>query len=497
LAEKKLIIIGAGIAGLSAGCYARINGYDVDIFEMHDKPGGMCTSWKRKDYIFDYCIHNLIGTSPTTDICQIWKELGALDNAKIVNHGEFVRIESPKVETLRWYTNLERLNKHLKEIAPEDSSAIDELIGAARKLVSIDLFAMQLGGLRRTLKALPHLSVIKRWSQITLGQFVERLKNPFFKRALMHIMYDIPGDSVPMTALILFMAGLEAGDLGWPVGGSLNFSRKIEKHFLELRGEIHYKTRVDKIIVDNGRAVGIRLIDGSEHRANYIVSAADGYSTIYRMLDGRYLTEPIKKYYGGVGDSSPFGLIIFLGLKGELPDVPHALTLLFDEPLNVGEIGQDSVHIVTFGPETGLVPEGKSIIKIEVQAKYPYWKERRDTDLKAYREEKKRIADEIISRISPRFPGLKGRIEVTDISTPPTAERYTGNRYGWQAGPPKEHVTEIQHKGLSKKLPGLEGFFHVGQWSTASLGVSSVAVTGRNMVKELCKQDKKHFITEM
>jgi phytoene dehydrogenase-like protein len=215
------------------------------------------------------------------------------------------------------------------------------------------------------------------------------------------------------------------------------------------------------------------------------------------MLDGRYLTEPIKKYYGGVGDSSPFGLIIFLGLEGELPDVPHALTLLFDEPLNVGEIEQDSVHIVTFGPETGLVPEGKSIIKIEVQAKYPYWKERRDTDLKAYREEKKRIADEIISRISPRFPGLKGRIEVTDISTPPTAERYTGNRYGWQAGPPKEHVTEIQHKGLSKKLPGLEGFFHVGQWSTASLGVSSVAVTGRNMVKELCKQDKKHFITEM
>lgn len=44
----KLIIIGAGIAGLAAGCYARMNGYDVEIFERHTQPGGMCTSWMRK-----------------------------------------------------------------------------------------------------------------------------------------------------------------------------------------------------------------------------------------------------------------------------------------------------------------------------------------------------------------------------------------------------------------------------------------------------------------
>ncbi len=76
------------------------------------------------------------------------------------------------------------------------------------------------------------------------------------------------------------------------------------------------------------------------------------------------MTGPIEKYYGDVGDSSPFGLVIFIGLKEELHDVPHALTLLFDEPLNVGEIEQDSVHIVTFGPESGLVPQGKYIVKL-------------------------------------------------------------------------------------------------------------------------------------
>lgn len=49
---RSVIIIGAGIAGLSAGCYGQMNGYNTKIFEMHSIPGGLCTSWKRKSYTF-------------------------------------------------------------------------------------------------------------------------------------------------------------------------------------------------------------------------------------------------------------------------------------------------------------------------------------------------------------------------------------------------------------------------------------------------------------
>ena len=57
--EKSILIIGAGIGGLSTGCYARINGYRAAILEMHTTPGGLCTSWKRHGYTFDGSIHNL------------------------------------------------------------------------------------------------------------------------------------------------------------------------------------------------------------------------------------------------------------------------------------------------------------------------------------------------------------------------------------------------------------------------------------------------------
>ncbi|HUU64217.1 MAG TPA: NAD(P)-binding protein [Dehalococcoidia bacterium] len=61
--EKSIIIIGAGIAGMAAGCYGQMNGYRSRIFEMHDKLGGLCTAWERKGYTIDGCLHWLVGIS--------------------------------------------------------------------------------------------------------------------------------------------------------------------------------------------------------------------------------------------------------------------------------------------------------------------------------------------------------------------------------------------------------------------------------------------------
>jgi cation diffusion facilitator CzcD-associated flavoprotein CzcO len=59
---RKAAIIGAGVAGLSAGCYARMNGYDAEIYESHSLPGGVCASWRRGEYLFDHCRHWVLGS---------------------------------------------------------------------------------------------------------------------------------------------------------------------------------------------------------------------------------------------------------------------------------------------------------------------------------------------------------------------------------------------------------------------------------------------------
>lgn len=78
MGEKSILVIGAGIGGLAAGCYARMHGYKAAIFEAHNQPGGVCTSWRRKGYTFDGCIHHLAGCNDGSAIGRIWEDLGAL-----------------------------------------------------------------------------------------------------------------------------------------------------------------------------------------------------------------------------------------------------------------------------------------------------------------------------------------------------------------------------------------------------------------------------------
>ena len=117
---KKVVIIGAGMAGLSAGCYACMNGYDVEIHEAHNLRGGLCTSWKRGDYVIDGCIYWLTDSRPGTRFYRFWEELGAVQGRPMFYHDVFSNFVGMDGRTVHFYTNIDRLEEHLKELSPRD-----------------------------------------------------------------------------------------------------------------------------------------------------------------------------------------------------------------------------------------------------------------------------------------------------------------------------------------------------------------------------------------
>ncbi|HLE42332.1 MAG TPA: NAD(P)/FAD-dependent oxidoreductase [Nitrospirota bacterium] len=498
MSYKSIIIIGAGIAGLSAGCYGRMNGFQTRIFEMHKKPGGLCTSWKREGYTINGCIHWLVGSSPTSSFFRLWEELGALRGRSVINHEEYGRIEGADGGKFIVYTDIDRLERHMKGIAPEDIGVIDEFIKAVRRCTSVDPpweKAPEASGLLDALKMIvrsfPLLRMLLKWNRISLRDFGMRFKNPLLREAFpLLFMPDFP-----VSFMIMAFAWMHRKAAGYPVGGSLEFARAIEKRYLALGGEVAYRARVRKILTENGRAVGIRLEDGSEHRADYVISAADGHATIFDMLEGKFVDDTIRGYYEKLIPFPPL-VHVALGVSRAFDDIPYAaagLALQLREPITIGGVKQDwlGVHIYNFDPT--LAPPGKTMVTVMLPTDYDYWKDLHE-DRDRYKGEKEAIADTVVALLDKRFPGLAAQVEMRDVATPTTFVRYTGNWKGsfegWMVTPETWSFGKI----MRKTLPGLENFYMAGQWVEPGGGIPAVAMSGRNVIQIVCKQEKNKFV---
>ncbi len=120
MADKSIIIIGAGLAGLATGCFAQMNGYQARIFEKQAKSGGVCVSWMRKGYTFDYAVHNVFGVAPHSADSDLWRALGAFRGLEIYRFKEFSQVEDTNGQALTVYTNLDELERHMMELSPND-----------------------------------------------------------------------------------------------------------------------------------------------------------------------------------------------------------------------------------------------------------------------------------------------------------------------------------------------------------------------------------------
>ena len=494
--EKSIIIIGAGLAGLSAGCYGQMNGYRTRIFEMDTRPGGLCTSWKRKEYIIDGCIHWLEG-SRTGGLHRVYQELGAVQDRRMVDSEEFVRVEGSGGKTLVAYADIDRFEQHMKELSPVDAGVIEEFCNAARVLTRYELVQekpMELMGLLdllKMIKLMPMMRIMRKYGKISIQDYALRFSDSFLREAFPLIFGDMP--DFPMFALLMTWVDLHKRNAGIPIGGSLEFSKAIERRYLDLGGEVHYKSRVDRILVDDDRAVGVHLADGSEHRADMVISAADGRTTIFDMLEGRHINDKIRGYYNEWPLYRGY-FQISLGVARDISSEPHSIIVPFDKPIKVGDATRDWVHLRHCCYDPTMAPSGKSVITASfIFLNYEYWRELHE-DRARYKAEKQGVADAVIDQLEKRFPGIKDDIEVVDVATPVTYERYTGNWQGSHMG--WGYTTRTMgSKPMSRTLPGLANFYMAGQWVFMGGGVPGAVMSGRNLIQIICKKDKKKFVT--
>jgi len=492
---KNIKIIGAGISGLSAGCYLQTNGYETEIFEMNTNPGGLCTSWDRKGYTIDGCIHWLVGSSPSHKLYHLWSELIDMKKLDFVDFEEYIRVEDRDDQFMRVPTDVDELEKEWLKKAPEDKDLILEFTNAVRKFLEFDMPAQKApelftpwDGIKMFSQMLPYLRSFKKWISISTGDYIKKFKNPLLKKTLLFMF--IPEMSV--LFLIFTLAWMHQKSAGYPIGGSLNFARVIEKKYLDLGGKIHYSSKVKKILTENDCACGIKLENKETPPADIVISAADGHFTLFEMLEGKYTNQQIEKDYENLM-TFPSYLQISLGVDKTFEKTPHYLYFPLDKPLDLRD---GTVHkyigLRVFNFDPTLSPEDKTLLTVLLTThNHTFWQELRKKDISEYKSTKKKIADQVIDALDNKFGDIRSNLDVTDISTPATIIRYTnnwkGSFEGWLLTP------ETGMKNMKKTLPGLENFYMIGQWVEPGGGLPTAFLSGRNVAQIICKKDKKKF----
>jgi len=499
--EKSIIIIGAGFAGIAAGIYARMNGYNTRIFEMHDLPGGLCTSWKRKGFTFDCCIHWLVGSSPESGMHDMWEETGIADGRVFVNLDEYMRIEEINGRTLILYTDINRLEKHLLEFSPQDEIPIREFVDGVKMCLPFDMPSKHdsiLQKLKKQATSAGNFIIngrdMQKWMKVTADDFAQRFKDPLLREAFREMW--IPQFS---ALFILFtFAYLHRKNAGYPIGGSTPMSEALESRFKSLGGIIHYKSRVKKIVTENNKAVGIILENGTEYRAERVISAADGYTTLYEMLDGKFgdtkTHEPYEKW-----PLFPSLIFVSLGVNRRFDEIPKSVSgLVFHlkQATVIGDAIREKLSVHIYNHDPTMAPAGKTVITIMMDSDYQYWKELA-ADKALYKRKKEDISQTVIELLEQRFPGISGQVEVTDVATPLTFERYTGNWKGTFEGwliTPENSYTLM--KPMSQKVPGLDNFYMCGQWVEPGGGLPTAIMSARRLMRSICREDNGKFKTD-
>ena len=475
----RILIIGGGVGGLSAGIYGALSGHDVTVVEKHSVAGGNLTGWKRDGYTIDNCIHWLTGTNPATDSYKTWVELGALGGVEIV-----------KCETLYTYSDgerqfslcrdLKKMEKMMLDISPADKGEITALTRAIRAIQGYS----GIGGETHDRGVRPgelvsSVPALLRYYRSNCLELSRRFKSPL----LAGFIRSFLGECFSAIALVFVLAHFTAENADLPRGGSIAMAERMAKRFEGLSGKLILNTAVERIVHKGGIAHSAILSDGQEILADYFVFTSDP-KPIYERLFSLPLPRELAKNYTRADMIRFSSLHTAFAVDGELP---FKGDYVFPLPDNKKiKLMADNLILREFSHEPSFAPEGKSLIQTIIflsESTCKAFIELRRNDKDAYKARKSKLCEEIRKAIEDHFPKLSGKLSLIDCWTPATYERFTGAEIGsyMSFAIPKKYIP----RRCSPKIPEIRNVFLATQWQMAPGGLPTAAENGRLAIKAI------------
>ena len=448
--RAEVVVIGAGLGGLSAASYLAKAGYAVTVLEHHAVPGGYAHEFRRGKYRFEVSLHALDGIDAGGWTQAVFADLDVLSQVEFCRLDPYFVARFPGHEVVG-HLDPEKYRDALAVQFPHEAEGLRRLCAdmalvfrQAQQMMETKLAGLSMGG------ALGRFPEYAEALALTWSAYLDRFVCDSRLRAMVSALWGylgVPPSRLRATAYIVMWGSYHLTGAGYPVGGSMAMSRALERTIKRHGGKILYRQTVSRIILESGKGVAVETEQGLRVEARMFVSNASPKDTMLRFLDSGSVP---NDYFQKV-DSDPASLgsfAVYLALDCELSALgwAHHEVILFETyDLEAdyaycasGDWRRCNLGLTYYNhADPGCSPPGGSSLALVTLAPWDYENEwGTGGSLHQYRanprynEIKNAAAEILIDRAAAVIPGLREHIKYCDVSTPLTNYRYTRNPQG-------------------------------------------------------------------
>jgi len=494
-----VVVIGAGLGGLSAATYLAKAGKKVLVLEHHTVPGGYAHEFRRGKYRFDAALHALDGAAPGGWAYPVLKDLGVFDQLHFHRMDPFYTVRLPKQEVtahadpMRYEAELVRHFPHEREGI---HAMLADMLETYWQVRRFDAEGEK--GVRPPLEKIPAqfpkmLSAMSMTLDEYMSQFIAdaELKTVF---TTLWGYYGLPPAKLNAAIFIFPWVSYHFFGAYYPVGGSMAMSRAIERTLKQFGGEIRYRQTVTRIEVREGRAVAVETEKGLRVEADVIVSNANSPDTLLKFVGREHLP---ADYVRSIEDGKPSisNFVLYLGLDRDLRADGwnhHELFVNGEYDLDGnyqaaldGDFSRTALSLTYYNvADPECAPEGGSILNIFSLADWntdDQWGTGGNLENYSnnprYQELKNAAAEVLLDRVEKIIPGLRKSIKYMEVGTPLTNWRYSLNVGGAIYGT-EQSVDNAYMNRLSARTP-IPNLFLTGAWTFGG-GMSAAMLSGRD-----------------
>ncbi|KAJ6968298.1 hypothetical protein D5086_029159 [Populus alba] len=480
------IVIGSGIGGLVAATQLAVKGAKVLVLEKYVIPGGSSGYYERDGYTFDVGSSVMFGFSDKGNLNLITRALAAVGcEMEVIPDPTTVHFHLPNDLSVQVHREYIDFISELAAKFPHEKDGILKFYGECWKIFNA-LNSLELKSLEEPIylfgqffqKPLECLTLAYYLPQ-NAGDIARKyMKDPqllSFIDAECFIVSTVNALQTPMINAAMVLCDRHFGGINYPVGGVGGIAKSLSKGLVDQGSEILYRANVTNIILEHGKAVGVRLSDGREFFGKTIISNATRWDTFGKLLKGETLPKE-EENFQKVYVKAPSFLSIHMGVKAEVlpPDTDCHHFVLEDDWARLEEpYGSIFLSIPTV-LDSSLAPEGHHILHIFTTSSIEDWE---GLSTKDYEAKKKVVADEIISRLEKKlFPGIRSSIAFMEVGSPKTHRRYLARDKGTYGPMPRRTPKGLL--GMPFNTTAVDGLYCVGDSCFPGQGVIAVAFSG-------------------